>query len=53
MTLADLVMPVTADRLDDLILDLKFGAKKVREEPATVLGEIGDPKPMNAITYFY
>lgn len=47
--LAALVMPVTADRVGDLILDLKFGTPGVRSEAAHALGEIGDARAVDPL----
>ena len=49
LVLAALVMPVTADKVDDLILDLKFGSSDVRVEAAWTLGEIGDARAVDPL----
>jgi len=43
------VVPATANRVDDLIHDLKFGTPKVRLEAADALGEIGDKRSVGPL----
>ena len=49
LVLAPLAMPVAADKVDDLILDLKFGSSDVRVEAAWALGEIGDARAVDPL----
>jgi len=49
LLLVSLAMPVVADEVDDLILDLKYGLPDVREEAADALGEIGDSKAVDPL----
>ena len=62
LALAALVMPGTADKVDDLLLDLKFGDYGVQIAAIGALGEIGDtravgpliemiPKPSGYVSY--
>lgn len=49
VVLAALVVPAVADEVDDLILDLKYGAPDVRERAALALGDIGDPRAVDPL----
>jgi len=49
LALAVLAMPATADEVDDLLLDLKYGSPDVREKAALALGEIGDPRAVDPL----
>ena len=42
LALAALLMPATADKVDDYILDLKYGQPDDRVAAARALGDIGD-----------
>jgi HEAT repeat protein len=44
VVLEALAMPATADRVDDLILDLKYGTSDVQRSAAVDLGWIGDQR---------
>jgi HEAT repeat protein len=49
VAMAALGMPATADRVDDLILDLKYGSTDVVSRAAKTLGEIGDPRAVDPL----
>jgi hypothetical protein len=49
VVLAALAMPATADEVDDLILDLKYGQPDAQKNAAKALGEIGDPRAVEPL----
>ena len=49
LVLAALEMHVTADEVDDLILDLKYGGAEIRWDAVRALGVTGDPRAVDPL----
>ncbi|MDF0591209.1 HEAT repeat domain-containing protein [Candidatus Methanocrinis natronophilus] len=49
VVIAAVAIPATADEVDDLILDLKYGQPDVQKNAAKALGETGDPRAVEPL----
>ena len=49
VVLAAMVVPSMADKVDDLILDLKYGSNDIRKDAVVALGEIKDSRTVDPL----